>query len=147
VITRDTITRPLTAIWLLAVSLATALSQPRTDVEASDAAFEGLLRESAIARCAGMAGRAVGAAWHHSRTRALFGRSASEIGAMNREAAIRAASWTLVVASATALVLNAIKPTPAGPFSWLLPAVCGAASLIALLAAGSLARALGDRRS
>jgi len=107
----DTISRSLKAAWPRAVSLAATLSQPRTDVEASDAAFVALLEESAIARRAGLVARAIGAAWTHSRARTLVERSAGEFGAFDAEQWVRAVSWMVVVAAALVLVLEAVRPT------------------------------------
>jgi hypothetical protein len=142
----DHIARSLRMTWPRAVSLAATLVQPRTDVEASDAAFVALLEESAIARGTGAVARALGAAWTHSRARAALARPAGELGALNREQAVRAASWMVAVASALVLLLDAVRPTSIGPLAWVLPTLCGAASLLALVAAAPLARALGGRR-
>ena len=143
----DSVSRSLKTTWPRAVSLAATLSQPRTDVEASDAAFAALLQESAIARGTSAVARAIGAAWTHSRARSIVQRPAAELRALNRERAIRTVGWTVVVASLVALVLDAIKPTPVGPLAWVLPALCGTVSLIALFAAVPIARVLGERRS
>ena len=145
--TRDTITRSLSAVWPRAVSLTAAMSQPRTDVEAADADFVALLQRSAIARAAGITAGVVRDAWTDSRVRSIAQRAAGEARALSREQAVRAAGWMVAVASTVALVLTAIKPTPAGPLAWALPASFAAVSLVALIAAGPLARACGDRRS
>jgi hypothetical protein len=143
----DSISRSLKTAWPGAVSLAASLSQPRTDVEASDAAFVALLQESAIARWTGMAARAIAAAWSHSRARALFEQSAGEFGALDGEQTVRVVSWMVAVASALVLLFGAVRPTSLGPLVWILPALCGAASLVALVAAAPLARSLGSRRT
>ena len=142
----DSIARSLKATWPHAVSLAATVSQPRPDVEASDAAFVALLEESAIARRTGTVTRAIGAAWTHSRARALFERFAGAFGVFDGEQTVRAVSWTVAVAAALVLLLDAVRPTSLGPLVWVLPALGGAASLIAMAAAAPLSRALGSRR-
>jgi hypothetical protein len=144
---RGTGTRRLATSWRLAESLIAALTQPRTDVECEDAAFEQLLRQSAIAHGARRSQRAFSDAWASSRLRFEFERYARDLRALGPEAGLRAASWVIVVASATALALGAVKPAPAGPLSWLLPAACAAAGVVALVVAGPLTRAFGARQS
>jgi hypothetical protein len=146
-VTNSPIIHRLAATWARAVSLTAALSQPRTDVEAADAAFEALWKESAIARLAGRGAQAFGAAWIDSRARSACGRVAAAIGARGSESAIRATSWMIVVAAATALALDATRPTPVGWYSLVLPGLFAAAGLAAFAAAGALARAWRDRQS
>jgi hypothetical protein len=142
----DDISRSLKATWPHAVSLAAMLSQPRTDVEASDAAFVALLQESAIARAAGLVARAMETAWTHSRARAVFDRSAGNLGGLSGEQEVRTVSCIVAVASALVLLLDAVRPTSIGPLVQVLPTVSVAASLVAYLAAAPLARAMGARR-
>lgn len=142
----DTVARRLTTVWPLAVSLMTAVTH-RADVEAEDAAFEALVRQSAMARAARGLGRVFDAAWATSLLRSRFERSARGIDALNREAKLRAAGWLVIVASTTAFAMDAATPAPLGPFRWVLTALCAVAGVVVLAAAGPLARALGDRRS
>ena len=144
---RDTIIRSVTTVWPRAVSLAAALSQPRTDVEASDAALDALVHESVLARSADGVARRIAGAWDSSRARSIVNRSAEAVGGLSHEDTIRAVSWTVVVASVVVLLLDAIRPTPAGPLAWVLPTSFAAVALATLFAALPLARAWGDRRS
>lgn len=142
-----TIFNRLSDTWSRAVSCAAALSHPRTDVDAADEAFESLVRASAMARLSHAIGRTVHAAWNDSLARSLASHLARRIGALDREAALRAAGWMMIVASSTALLLGAVEPAPVGPFGLMLPAACAAAGLALMAAAGPLARAMGRRSS
>ena len=144
---RPTIFDRLSDTWSLAVSCAAALSHPRTDVDAADEAFESLVRASAMARLSHAVGRAAHAAWNDSLACSLSRRLARPIGALDRKATVRAAGWMTIVASSTALLLGAVEPTPAGPFSMVLPAASAAAGLALMAAAGPLARAMERRQS
>jgi hypothetical protein len=62
-------------------------------------------------------------------------------------AALRLRGWITVVAGITVLALNAVKPVPLGPRSWLLPSVAIAAALLAMCMAAPLARAIAERRA
>ena len=143
---RLTISNPLAATWPLAVTAAANLTRPRADVDASDAVFEALLLDSALARWAAVVVRAVGRSWAHSRAREVVGRATVEARRLSTEQAVRAASGAVAVASTSAMLLGAIRPAPIGPLAWVLPGFLAAASVAMLAAAGPLAGTLGDRR-
>jgi hypothetical protein len=144
--TRDTVTRSPGGIWFFAVSSMAAISQPRTDVEASDAAVDALLRDSTLGGWAVQVLRMLDQAWAGSRTRAVTRGTVIELRGLNHRDAIRMASWLGIVAALVVLLLLAIKPTPSGPFGWIVPGVLAAASLAAWIGAKPLALALEHRR-
>ena len=60
---------------------------------------------------------------------------------------IRSTGWMITVAASTSLGLNAMKPMPVGPLSWIVPVALVIAGLAMMAASGPLARADLDRRS
>ena len=130
--------------WIFVRSAIEALTRPRADVAHCDRTIERLTRDSLIGGAMHRSSDAVGDAWASSRLRALLMlvRGDSFVAA----SAWRTAGWIVVVASATVLGLQALKPTPAGPLWWVLPSVTGGAGLLAMMMAAPLARAAADRR-
>jgi hypothetical protein len=139
-----TVLSRIATVWRQAVSLAAALTEPPTDVPSDDRAFESLLRQSMIARMDRRVRHAVVSAWPGSRARALLMRSARYLPP-DREMQIRATSWVVVVASATALAFDAVRPASTGRLTWLLPASCAVCAAVAMVLAAPLARAWRDR--
>ncbi len=115
-----------------------ALTSP-IDVAECDRAMEQLARESRLGAALHRVSWSVRAAWAGSRTR----RAAVVIAAPL--APIRLRGWAIVVAGATAFVLDRLKPRPVGPMSALMPSLVIAAGVLIMLAAGPLARAIAGR--
>jgi hypothetical protein len=116
-----------------------ALTEPRADVGACDRAMEQLARESRLGAALHRASWIIRSAWSGSRTRT----AAAAIG--NRLAPVRVRGWIVAVAGATALGLDAVKPMPLGPLSWVVPSLVVAAGVLIMLLAGPLSRAVSHR--
>ena len=132
--------------WLFTRSALEGLTRPRADVDACDRDVERLAHDSRLGAALHMTSRTVDAAWNSSLFRGGLSAIAAEL---SPSAAIgwRMSGWIAVVAGATILGLDAIKPTPIGPLSWLLPSAIVFAGLVTMLLAAPLARAAEDRRS
>jgi hypothetical protein len=117
-----------------------ALTTP-ADVASCDGAMEQLARESRIGGALHRLSWAMRAAWPDSRARAIS--SAVLVDVMP----LRARGWIMIVTGATALLLNAIKPTPAGPLIALVPSIVIVAGVLVMLMAGPLSRAILHRTS
>jgi len=131
------------AWWALAQHAAVRTTMPKTDLEASDAVVEHLVAGSWIGRGVSGGATLVEHAWRDSRLRAAVVPIQREWSVLDRISAIRAAGVIATVASIVTLVLQALEPTPVGPWSWLLPAACALGGIVACLAAGVIARAIG----
>jgi hypothetical protein len=128
--------------WALAEHVASRTSAPGTDVSLSDARIERAFTRSAIGRAADWLLTIAGRAWLDSRVHRAIVPLHREWSALDRAGAIRAAGAVVAVAAAVSVVLQALEPTPIGPLSWLLPAVCAAAAVLAMAMAPAIARAL-----
>ena len=127
--------------WKFARLSLEALTEPRADVVARDRAMEQLARESRLGAALHRASWIIRSAWRDSRARA----AAAAIG--NRLAPVRVRGWIVAVAGVTALGLNAVKPMPLGPLSWVVPSLVVAAGVLIMLLAGPLSRAMSHRNS
>lgn len=136
----------LTGWWDFAVGALTALTSPRADVQACDRSLEALARE-------GRAGRAIHrisvvsrSAWASSQARSMSTRLASVLTSEGAASSWRIGGWMVTVAGVTALGLGRLATIPAGPLTWVVPALLAASGLFVMAAAAPLARAAGDRR-
>lgn len=118
-----------------------ALTRPKADTASCDRAVEQLARDSRLGGALHRASFAIRAAWLNSRARA----AATVLG--RQLTGWRVRGWLIAVAGATALGMNAIKPSPAGPLTWLLPSLVIAAGVVIMLIAAPLERALLNRTS
>ena len=108
--------------------------------------LERLARASWIGSLADRAAAAIGREWRRSRSRAAVLALGGLLMPSPPAATVRVAGWTITVASATTLILNAIKPASPGPLSWVVPAVVGVAGVLLMAASAPLGRAYDDRR-
>jgi hypothetical protein len=132
--------------WLFTRSALEGLTRPRADVDACDRDVERLAHDSRLGAALHRCSRTVDAAWHSS----LLRREAAAVIAELSPSAVagwRMSGWIAVVAGGTILGLDAIKPIPVGPLSWLLPSAIVLAGLVTMMLAATLARAAADRRS
>jgi len=143
-IARGTIVDRVVRSWWLIESWAGALSQPRADVRLEDAAVERIVRDSAIGRAASAVWRAARVASAGSGVIAIARRAVPRTA--SPAITLRASGAVIAVASATALALDMFRPTPVGPWSWLLPVVCAVAAAAGMMFAGSLARMFAQPR-
>ena len=75
-------------------------------------------------------------------------RTRSAVAAVGRRlTGLRVRGWVVVVAGVTALGMNAVKPTPVGPLSWVLPSIVIVAGVAIMLMAGPLGRVILHRTS
>ena len=114
--------------------------------ERCDRDVERLASESWLGSRAHRAAATVGEAWRQSLSRAITAALVSGLRPAPAAAAIRAAGWTMTVASATALTINAFRPLSSGPFIWVVPAVVLVLGALMMVASAPLAYAFGDRR-
>ena len=131
--------------WLFAEAAVRLLSAPRKDVARSDREVEQVFRESWLFT----SGRAMRAramrAWADSRVVARTRPIATALVPPDSTARVRVAGVIALVASITALILQALEPTPLGPLTWIVPAATAVAGAAIAVAAGPIARALEDR--
>jgi len=106
-----------------------------------DRAMEQLARDSRLGAALHRVSWIVRSAWSSSWARVMAAAAGRLLSPM------RVRGWVIAVAGATALAMNAIKPTPAGPLSWVLPSIVVAAGVLMMLAAGPLTRAILYRNS
>ena len=117
-----------------------ALTTP-ADAAGCDRAMEQLARESRLGGALHRVSWMIREAWLSSHARQVAASMTV------RFAPFRVRGWMAVVAGVTALALNAAKPAPAGPLSWLLPFGVIVAGVLVMLMAAPLARAVSDRNS
>jgi hypothetical protein len=122
------------------------LTAPPGDTIGCDREVERLARESWLGSRARRAAATVGTAWRQSRSRAITSALVNDLMPAPAAAAIRAAGWTMIVASATALTLNMFRPVSSGPLTWVVPAVVVVIGVLMMVASAPLARAFGDRQ-
>lgn len=132
--------------WFFTKSALEGLTQPRADIDACDRDIERLAYDSRIGAALHAASRAIEAAWSGSFARRELSAVAAQV-APTAAIGWRMSGWIAVVAGGTILGLDAIKPVPIGPLSWLLPSVIVFAGALTMILAGPLARAAADRRS
>ena len=118
-----------------------ALTKAPADAAECDRAMEQLARESRLGAAVHRVSWLVRTSWDGSRARS----AAVALG--GHLAPMRIRGWFVVVVGATALAMNAMKPTPIGPLSWVLPAAVIAAGLVMMVMAAPLTRAIADRNS
>jgi len=136
---------PLFGWWVFARRALEALSAPRADTAACDRAVEQLTRDSWLGSAADRSGATIGRAWRHSRLNQAASWLSGQLMPLPPAAVIRVAGWTIAVAGGTVLLLNATKPMPVGPLSWVVPAALAGAGLLLMAVAGPIALASGAR--
>ena len=134
-------------LWQSAIALANRLTAPRPDVEASDRAAETVVRDSRLFSLLDAADASVHRAWPHARSRSWSLRIVAGCAALSGAEQVRATGIVALVGGLTAILVQAAKPVPIGPLSWVLPAVVAGLGLLTSLAAGPLARAIADKAS
>ena len=117
-----------------------ALVEP-AEVAECDRAMEELARDSRVGGALHRLSWTIRSAWRQSSTRTFTTTLATQLGP------IGVRGWLLVVAGATALALNAVKPIPNGPLSSFLPSLVIVAGALIMLMAGPLARAISNKTS
>jgi hypothetical protein len=117
-----------------------ALTTP-ADTASCDRAMEQLARESRIGATLHGLSWMIRAAWLDSRAR----RGLAAVLAI--VAPVRVRGFVMAVTGATALALNALKPTPVGPLGSLVPSLVIVAGVLVMLMAGPLSRAILHRTS
>ena len=132
--------------WLFTRSALEGLTRPRADVDACDRDIERLAHDSRLGAALHAASRAVEAAWDGSLARRELSALAAQL-APTAAIGWRMSGWIAVVAGGTILGLDALKPVPIGPLSWLLPSVIVFAGALTMMFAAPLARASADRQS
>jgi hypothetical protein len=136
----------LTGWWDFAVGAATALTSPRTNVDACDRTLEALARESRIGRAIHRLSVVSRSAWASSRVRSMLTRFASMLTSGSGTSRWRIAGWMVTVTGATALGLSRLGTIPAGPLTWVVPVLLVASGIFVMAAAAPLSRAAADRR-
>jgi hypothetical protein len=127
--------------WRFARLALSALTTPRADTAACDRAMEQLARDSRLGGALHRASWTIRAAWLDSRVCATAAAWAADVKPL------RMRGWVIVVTGVTVLALNAVKPTPVGPLSALVPSLVIVAGVLVILMAGPLSRALLHRNS
>jgi len=132
--------------WTFTRRAAEWLIAPPGDPAGCDRAVERLARESWLGSRARCAAATVGDAWRQSRSRVITSALGNDLMPAPVAGAIRAAGWTMILASATALTLNVFRPLSPGPLTWVVPAVVVVIGVLMMVASAPLARAFGDRQ-
>ena len=132
--------------WVFTRSALEALTRPRADVGACDRDVEQLAHDSRIGAALHRVSRTIDAAWTHSLLLRVVGATAADLSP-TPAAGWRMSGWIAVVAGATILGLDAVKPVPIGPLSWMLPSAVVAGGVVTMLLAAPLSRAAADRHS
>jgi len=117
-----------------------ALTTP-ADTASCDRAMEQLARESRIGAALHRVSWTIRAAWLDSRARGMLAVVLADV------APVRMRGVVMVITGATALALNAVKPTSVGPLSALVPSLVIVAGVLVMLMAGPLSRAMLHRTS
>jgi hypothetical protein len=117
-----------------------ALTTP-ADTASCDRAMEQLARESRIGSALHRLSWTIRAAWPNSHARRMLS------GVLAGVAPVRMRGFVMVVTGATALALDALKPTPIGPLESLVPSLVIVAGVLVMLMAGPLSRAILHRTS
>jgi len=102
-------TRRALGWWLLAQEIAASLRFPRTDIAASDLAFERMLRQSGLFGVAHAAGEALGRAWRHSRLRSIVTSIGVGSPPSDRRQGVVLLALMIVVACLTAVMLHTFR--------------------------------------
>jgi hypothetical protein len=132
--------------WDFALEALDGLTAPKADTSACDRAVEQLARASWVGSLVDRPSVTIRRAWSDSQSHAWASWLARELAPAPPAATLRVAGWLIAVVGATALGLDAIKPMPIGPLSWVVPSGLVAAGLLLMAAAGPVARASADRR-
>jgi len=138
---------PLIGWWVFITSALEALCVPRADIAGCDDAVDRLAATSWLGRLVHGAGLTLDRSWSESRLRAALSSVAATLMPSGPSSGIRSTGWMITVAASTSLGLNAMKPMPVGPLSWIVPVALVIAGLAMMAASGPLARADLDRRS
>jgi len=136
----------MTGWWNFSRRAIEALTAP-ADITANDRAVRDLARDSALGAALHDASRIVRRSWSDSRARAAAWTLRDALTPESAVQQFRIRGWMAVVAGATVLALNAVKPVPVGPLSSLVPSLVITAGMLVMLMAAPLARASADRRS
>ena len=132
--------------WFFTRSALEGLTRPKADIAACDRDVERLAHDSRLGALLHDVSRSIDAAAANSMMR----KSVVSLAAVLSPSTMtgwRMGGWIAVVSGLTILGLDAIKPTPIGPLSWLLPSIIVIAGLLTMMLAGPLARAADDRRT
>jgi len=130
--------------WTFAQGVVSALTTPRTDVEASDREVERLVRGSQIAMAVEWLAGRVRRAWADSAVHRVAEPIRASLLPADHPTRVRLAGVIMTIAFAVATLLQRLEPTPLGPLSWILPVAAAGASIVVACAAGPIARALED---
>ena len=128
--------------WRFAQAIVERVSAPRTDIAQSDRWFERELRGSAGFRALHRVALSFHGAAETSRFMQAVAAARLDWRAARRESHVSAVGLMVAVASATGLILSAVRPAGIGRFGWLLPSLALAAGVAVAAAAGPVARAL-----
>ena len=137
----------MTGWWFFTRSALESLTRPPADIEACDRAMVKLAGDSWMCRAADGLGRTVGDAWSASRIRRLAESVRRDLTRDTAASTLRVRGWVAVAAATTVLGLDAVKPVPVGPLSWLVPSIVIVAGLLTMLMAETLSRAGADRQA
>jgi hypothetical protein len=132
---------PVMGWWRFTRLAIEALTRPKADVASCDRAMEQLAHDSWLGGLLHRASGVVLAGWLDSRARSTVVAVERELASGPAPRVFRLAGWMMAVAGATILCLNAIKPTPVGPLSWLVPSLVIVAGFLLMLTAAPVARA------
>lgn len=126
------------------IAMIERLTTPRSDAVRSDAVVTRVLQESVVCRVAHAAAGPVGRATRDSICVKVWNAIRASSAMMSGTDRNRFVALFLMCMGATALALLAMRP--AGPLTWIVPAMVAAAGAIGWLLADPLARAMAARR-
>ena len=143
--TTPSLRRPIAA-WSFLVDLVRAVTEPRANVAWCDERVSAFAADSAIAHALSAAADAWRRASSHSAVVAAYRQKVLPLVPVRLADRVQAVGYVTATAAATILILRAAA-TPREPLTWVLPAAVGVISVLSVIAAESIARALANYHS
>src|SRR5947207_12151545 len=128
--------------WRFAQAVVERVAAPQTDIAQADCRFEEQLRSSAGFRSLHHVMLSLDRAAGASRSMVLVAAARRDWLAASRESRVSAVGLVVAAASATVLMLEAVRPQGIGPFVWLLPSLALGVGVAVVVGAGPIAKAI-----
>jgi hypothetical protein len=133
--------------WTFTRQAIELLTNPRADIGAADRAVLDLARDTRLGVALHAMSHFIREAWQRSYVRAAMRQLHATLTPGSGAAVFRLRGWMALVAGATVLGLDALKPVPVAPFTAVVPLVVIAVGILTMIGADPLARARADRQS
>lgn len=133
--------------WSFAERAAARLTAPRINADGTDADVGRVLSASRLSAVLSSVVSIFERAWRHAWLAQAARRTITPWLTLPTASKIRMIGWITTVAGGTALLVQALRPMPVGPLSWLLPLTAAAGGALAATTAGLLAGWIASPRS